>query len=97
MAQGLQVFDENGKEVFSSSTRTFKVVASLKIERNSTRYVYSDLFLKDSPTYFVTPLLALGVGKDVQVSFSGNSCKVVIGDIIDRKVIDHTLVVIGVY
>lgn len=44
MSQGLQVFDEEGNEVFNSSTRTFKVIKRIKYEKGKTVTLSHPLF-----------------------------------------------------
>ena len=55
MAQGLQVFDENGKEIFNSSTRAFKVLDQFNLVPNTTKVVTHPLIAEQEVVYFVTP------------------------------------------
>ncbi|WP_296201977.1 hypothetical protein [Psychrobacter sp. UBA3962] len=58
MPQGLQVFDENGKEVFNSSTRTFQVIKKVVFKKDTSLTISHPLFNKDSgltPMFIVSP------------------------------------------
>ena len=96
--QGLQVWDDNGIEVFNSSNRTLKVIRTLPMVASTNTVFYSDLFLQEEPTYLITPLITGDFQYDVQVSFDGNQCTVNIGDLANNyDYFDNSIIIIGVY
>ena len=80
MAHGVTVYAPNGvTEVFNSSTRTFKMVATIPFGRHlrrTTKYVTNPLFLTETPVWFFSE----GVVKDnlIIVTFTGDTAKIVV-------------------
>lgn len=77
MAQGLQVFNANGDEVFNSSTRTLKVIKRIPFDfgnnglTGKTISISHDLFSTLEPVVIVQPTIFGGAG--VVYSVTGNT------------------------
>lgn len=96
MAQGLQVFNSTGLEIFNSSNRTLKVVKTLQVVPNTTTVITSDVFLKDTPTYIITPLIVADFQHLITVNFAGNKATVNIGNL-PSTFFTKSLIILGVY
>lgn len=68
MGRGLQIFDENGKEVFNSATRTFQIIQKLVFKKDTVVDITHPLLNPNtgltptviaSPTYFGGEIVTL--------------------------------------
>lgn len=78
MAQGLQVFDENGVNIFDTNTQNTKILGLVEKTNNNdhTEYIYSDLFITNTPFFIITPPSINIASSNIQIFFIGNKCEV---------------------
>jgi hypothetical protein len=74
MSYGMKVYDKNAKEVFSTENNSVRILKHTVGRCNEV--IYSDLFLTQTPFYFVTPKGRVQVS-DISVTFSGNKCTII--------------------
>lgn len=98
MEQGLQIFDENGKEIFNSSTRTFKIIDQFDFTPNTTKTISHPLIGEQDVIHFVTPPI-MGGYESIRSSKSGNSYTVAMGMDLKNEYQETTdfKVTVGVY
>lgn len=74
MSYGMNVYDKSGKEVFSTDNNSIRILKHTV--GRGTWVVESDLFLTQTPFYFVSPKGKRQVN-DISVTFSGNKCTII--------------------
>ncbi len=86
---GLQVFDETGKKVFDTNTRTVKIIANIVCEENKNITLTHELFLSETAFCIVCPPDTLRTKK--RINIVGDKCYVDADGWNDKNII------IGVY
>ncbi len=86
---GLQVFDEKGKKVFDTNTRTVKIIAKINCKDNSTVTVEHELFESETPFYIVCPPDKHRTEK--RINIVGNKC------FVDTSYASNKIIIVGVY
>lgn len=80
MSYGVTVYAPDGvTEVFNSSTRTFKTVATIpfgRYLRRTTRYIKNPLFLTETPVWFFS--YGEFASDLIVVTFTGDTAKIVV-------------------
>lgn len=100
MAQGIQVFNEQGKIIFDTNTRTLKVLTMIPVTKNMNTTFSHPLLAssKDTPIYVLTPAAQAGTVELVSVTFSGSTATIKTGNIRDFFFNAATMqLIIGVY
>lgn len=74
MAQGLQIFDENGINTLDTNSGTIKILGKYDYDPDIKTLTHP-LLATEEPFYMITPQYRYN-DVDLQVSFSGNTCTI---------------------
>lgn len=81
MPQGLQIFDENGKEIFSPKTRTVKILKKAPLVGGADVIsVTHPLVSKLTPFYIITPHTRAALSHYVRFDVTGQTAKLWLSD-----------------
>ena len=100
MAQGIQVFNDQGNIVFDTNTRTIKVLTIMPVVANmNTTFTHPLLSsANNTPLYVLQPAAQSGTVNKVQVTFSGAVATIKTGNLNDSYVNASIMkLIIGVY